>query len=42
MICNEVSKSYPNAAATKSYNNDKNITVIGRLNDTHIVGGSKF
>lgn len=41
-ICSEVSKSHPQAAATKSFNTDKNTTVIGRLNDTHIFGGSKY
>lgn len=42
-ICSDVSKDHPSAAATKSYNSDgKNTTVIGRLNDTHIVGGSKY
>ncbi|XP_054271282.1 cation-dependent mannose-6-phosphate receptor-like [Macrosteles quadrilineatus] len=41
-ICSEVSKNYPNAAAARSFNTDKNTTVIGRLNDTHIVGGSDW
>lgn len=41
-VCSEVSKNHPQAAATKSFNTDKNTTVIGRLNDTHIFGGSKY
>uniref|UniRef100_A0A1B6JUC5 MRH domain-containing protein n=1 Tax=Homalodisca liturata TaxID=320908 RepID=A0A1B6JUC5_9HEMI len=42
MICSEISKNQPNAAATKGHGGDKNSLVIGRFNDTHIVGGSEW